>query len=72
MQEQSKEFVWDRNHHSIFETFALDLQDFTTTYKTPPYGSQDVNYGLELQKLPADPHLPEVCLPAPENQFPCW
>lgn len=51
MQEQSKEFVWDRNHHSIFETFALDLQDFTTTYKTPPYGSQDVNYGLELQKM---------------------
>lgn len=50
MDKQTENVFWDRSHHSYFEYFALDLQDFTNTHKLPVYGSQDVNYGLELQK----------------------
>lgn len=50
MEKQTEAVSWDRTHHSLFENFALDLQDFTNTYKQPFHGSQDVNYGLELQK----------------------
>lgn len=41
---------WSRSHHSIFETFALELQDFTRTGQLPGYGDQDMNGSLELQK----------------------
>lgn len=50
MNQQTGNVSWDRSHHSYFEYFALDLQDFTKTHKLPLHGSQDVNHGLELQK----------------------
>lgn len=50
MEKQTEPVSWDRSHHSYFEYFALDLQDFTNTHKPPLHGSQDVNHGLELQR----------------------
>lgn len=50
MPEAKNSPCWDKSHHSIFETFALDLKEFTKTGKLPAYGDQDVNYSLELQR----------------------
>lgn len=50
MKNQNTPPVWDKSHHSIFETFALELKEFTQTKTLPSYGDQDVRYGLELQQ----------------------
>lgn len=50
MRSQQKLPQWSRSHHSIFESFALDLEEFTRTGQPPAYGGQDVNYCLELQQ----------------------
>lgn len=47
---KQNEPCWSKSNHSIFETFALELQEFTQTGQLPGYGDQDVNGSLELQK----------------------
>lgn len=49
MSDQYSKVIWNNTQHSIFENFAMELKDFTTTGKYPPDASQDVKYGLELQ-----------------------
>lgn len=42
--------VWKKDAHNLFETFAVELAEFTKTGTAPSRGSQDVQYALELQK----------------------
>ena len=41
---------WSRDNHSIFENFALELQEFGQTGVLPAHGDQDMRYCMELQK----------------------
>lgn len=42
--------VWEKSSQSDFETFAVELEEYTRTGVPPSSGSQDVQYGLELQQ----------------------
>lgn len=50
MRENEKTAVWKKSARDMFETFAVELEEFTRTGKEPSRGSQDVQYALELQK----------------------
>ena len=49
MNRPNENVSWDKSHHSIFESFALDLNGFADAGSYPSDASQDVKYGLELQ-----------------------
>lgn len=49
MKEKEKEVIWSRSNGSLFEKFAISLQEYTRTGKAPAEGDQDIQYGLELQ-----------------------
>lgn len=50
MAEKMDDVVWSRSNCSIFENFAISLQEYTRTGKAPAEGDQDIQYALELQK----------------------
>ncbi|MDE6663893.1 MAG: hypothetical protein K2K46_11215 [Lachnospiraceae bacterium] len=50
MAEKTEDVVWSRSNGSIFENFAISLQEYTRTGKAPAEGDQDIQYALELQK----------------------
>ena len=41
--------IWSRSNGSLFEDFAISLEEYTKTGKAPAEGDQDIQYGLELQ-----------------------
>lgn len=47
---KKEDVVWSPSNGSIFENFAISLQEYTRTGKAPAEGDQDIQYGLELQK----------------------
>lgn len=48
--EQKKgEMTWSRSNGSLFEDFAISLEEYTKTGKVPAEGDQDIQYALELQ-----------------------
>ncbi len=50
MNNSNQNITWQKSKHNVFETFALELKEFTQTRKLPASGDQDVRYGLELQQ----------------------
>lgn len=50
MKTNTKEIRWRRNGNSLFETFAMELSDCTKGSTLPNSATQDVKYGIELQK----------------------
>lgn len=42
--------VWSKKNHSIFESFALELEEYPQSGQLPAHGDQDVSYALELQQ----------------------
>ena len=47
--EQKKgEMTWSRSNGSLFEDFAISLEEYTKTGKAPLEGDQDIQYALEL------------------------
>lgn len=49
MKEKEEEIFWSRTNGSLFEKFAISLEEYTRTGKVPAEGDQDIQYGLELQ-----------------------
>ena len=49
MKEKEEKVLWSRSNGSLFEDFAISLEEYTKTGKTPAEGDQDIQYGLELQ-----------------------
>ena len=49
MKEKEEEIIWSRSNGSLFEKFAISLEEYTRTGKAPVEGDQDLQYGLELQ-----------------------
>lgn len=50
MKTDTKEIRWLKNGKSQFETFAMELADCTNGTALPNSATQDVKYGIELQK----------------------
>lgn len=50
MKTNTKEIRWLKNGKSQFETFAMELADCTNGTTLPNSATQDVKYGIELQK----------------------
>ena len=57
MEKTEEEVIWSRSNGSLFEDFAISLEEYTKTGKAPAEGDQDIQYGLELQ----DERLQKVC-----------
>ncbi|MDE6213578.1 MAG: hypothetical protein K2M70_08925 [Lachnospiraceae bacterium] len=49
MKEKEEKVLWSRSNSSLFEDFAISLEEYTQTGRTPVEGDQDLQYGLELQ-----------------------
>ena len=49
MEKTEEEVIWSRSNGSLFEDFAISLEEYTKTGKAPAEGDQDIQYGLELQ-----------------------
>ena len=49
MKEKDEKVLWSRSNGSLFEDFAISLEEYTKTGRTPAEGDQDIQYGLELQ-----------------------
>lgn len=47
--QEKKEVTWSRSNGSLFEDFAISLEEYAKTGKAPVEGDQDIQYGLELQ-----------------------
>lgn len=50
MKNNNETIVWRKSKGNIFETFAVELKEFTRTRKLPDSGEQDMRYALELQE----------------------
>ena len=46
----TQEIVWKKSKSDRFETFAVELQEYTRTGKLPDSCDRDMRYCLELQK----------------------
>lgn len=49
MEKTEEEVIWSRSNSSLFEDFAISLEEYTKTGKAPSEGDWDIQYGLELQ-----------------------
>lgn len=49
MKTTEEEVAWSRSNHSLFEDFAISLEEYTKTGKAPAEGDWDIQYGLDLQ-----------------------
>jgi len=47
---KTQKIIWEKSENSIFETFAVELEESTRTGRIPGSGDQDVQYGMELQR----------------------
>lgn len=50
MKKQKKEIVWKKSKSDMFETFAVELQEYTRTGRLPDSCDKDMRYCLELQR----------------------
>jgi hypothetical protein len=50
MKKQDEQIVWKKRLGSKFETFAVELEEFTKTGRLPESCDQDMKYCLELQR----------------------
>lgn len=50
MAKQEDKVIWEKVRGNIFETFAVELQEFTRSEQLPDACDQDMKYCLELQK----------------------
>ena len=48
-EEKKEKMTWSRSNGSLFEDFAISMEEYTETGKTPAEGDQDIQYALELQ-----------------------
>lgn len=48
-EEKKGKVTWSRSNHSLFEDFAISLEEYTKTGKAPAEGDQNIQYALELQ-----------------------
>ncbi|MDE6713047.1 MAG: hypothetical protein K2K20_04870 [Lachnospiraceae bacterium] len=50
MKEKTPKIIWSRSNGSMFERFAINLEEYTMTGEAPKGGDQDIRYALKLQK----------------------
>lgn len=50
MKNTTPKITWSRDSDSMFERFAVHLEEYTTTGQLPEGGDQDIRYALKLQK----------------------
>jgi hypothetical protein len=50
MKNQDEQIIWKKRRGDRFETFAVELEEFTKTGRLPESCDQDMNYCLELQR----------------------
>lgn len=48
-EEKKGAVTWSRSNGSLFEDFAISMEEYTKTGKAPTEGDQDIQYALELQ-----------------------
>lgn len=50
MKKETPKIIWSRSNGSMFERFAVNLEEYTRTGEAPKGGDQDIRYALKLQK----------------------
>ncbi len=50
MKENPQKIIWSRSGGSLFEKFAINLEEYTTTGEAPKGGDQYIRYALKLQQ----------------------
>ncbi len=50
MKNKTPQITWSRSNGSIFERFAVNLEEYTSTGESPKGGDQYIRYALKLQK----------------------